>query len=238
MQTSTMELARPIDTGEFAARVADGHALYRPSTLAAYDAFVYGFSSPFLWRCPPRTLRRLYERNVAPRHLDVGVGTAYLLDHARFRRGRPEITLLDPNADCLERAARRLARYGPRTVRHSAFDPLPDIGRFGSIGMNYVLHCLPGSFSEKGVVFDRLARVLEPDGVLFGSTVLAHDGTCSWPTRATLALFNHRRIFANERDRFADLEAELRVRFRTVRCWRVGHVALFEARGPVAAPRV
>ena len=113
-------------------------------------------------------------------------------------------------------------------------EALPEIGRFGSIGINYVLHCLPGSISEKAVVFDRLATALEADGVLFGSTILASDGTCSLAARATMALFNRRGIFCNGRDRLPDLVAALGARFDDVRCWRVGHVALFEARGPVA----
>ncbi len=236
MPTRTDDASSSPDAGPPATRIAAGHAAYRPWTLALYDAFVYGFSSPFLWRCPARTLNRLYEENVASRHLDVGVGTGRHLDLARFRCGSPRITLLDPNEDCLRHAARRIARYGPETVRHSAFDPLPALGRFGSIGMNYLLHCLPGSIPEKAVVFDRLAPALEPGGVLFGSTVLASDASCSWLARTFLRWFNRRRIFCNDRDRWEDLEAALRLRFRSVRLRRVGHVALFEVRVPMLGP--
>ena len=59
--------------------VEAGQAVYSPFVLRMYDWFVLGFSSRFIWRCPASEMRRLYDRNVSSRHLDIGVGTGYFL---------------------------------------------------------------------------------------------------------------------------------------------------------------
>nr|WP_139347998.1 hypothetical protein [Nocardia donostiensis] len=71
---------------------------------------------------------------------------------------------------------RRLEKSGcvVSAVAGSVLDPVPEAAGtgFNSIGLNLVMHCVPGTFAEKGVAFEHLARVLSDDGVLFGSTIL------------------------------------------------------------------
>jgi hypothetical protein len=88
-----------------------------------------GFSNRFLWRCPTAELRRLHKRNVSARHLDVGVGTGYFLDKARWDVAEPEITLLDLNPNCANFAlpTHRLGRPRPHC---SAREPLPVASSF------------------------------------------------------------------------------------------------------------
>ncbi|BAH47052.1 hypothetical protein ROP_pROB02-00390 (plasmid) [Rhodococcus opacus B4] len=78
------------------------------------------------------------------------------------------------NANSLKHSYRRLSpRYDVRTVEANVLDPVPsNLGPFDSVGVNHVVHCLPGGWREKGAVFQNLAGVLAADGVLFGSTVL------------------------------------------------------------------
>jgi len=99
--------------------------IYTPLVLRAYDLVVLGFSNRFAWRCPSVTMLERYDRHIGRRHLDLGVGTGWYLDRCTWPVEQPEITLLDLNENSLSVAARRLARYVPRTVRANVLDPFP-----------------------------------------------------------------------------------------------------------------
>ncbi len=207
-----------------------GQAVYSPLVLGLYDLWVLGFSNRYLWRCPTAELRALYDRNVGARHLDIGVGTGYFLDRAYWPVPDPDITLVDLNANSLAAAARRIRRYAPRTVEADALGELPDLGRFHSAGLCYLLHCLPGTMREKSAVFDRVKPQLAPGGTVFGATIVQGDAPRGRTAQALMDLYNAKGIFSNSGDTSGDLEAELRARFQAVRVRMVGAVALFEGR--------
>jgi SAM-dependent methyltransferase len=213
-----------------AGTVEAGQAIYSPLVLRAYDGFVLGFSNALLWRCPTSSLRVLYDRNVSMRHLDVGVGTGYFLDKAKWPAANPEITLLDLNPNCLEMASRRIARYRPRMVEANILAPLPPLGPFDSVGLCYLLHCLPGAMRDKAVLFDHLRPALAPGARIFGATIVQGDAPRSGPAKALMRFYNGKGIFSNAQDTAEDLEAALRQRFASIRVERRGCVALFEAR--------
>src|SRR4051794_17593958 len=85
---------------------AKGIAVYTNSVLWMYNLFVIGFSSSFAWKCPSRFIQELYDQHVSNKHLDVGVGTGYFLDHCRFPTTTPAVSLLDLNPNCLQITAR------------------------------------------------------------------------------------------------------------------------------------
>jgi SAM-dependent methyltransferase len=130
-------------------RVNAGQAVYTPLTLKVYDHLVLGFSNRFLWRCPTSTLVDLYDRNASEVHLDVGVGTGYFLDKTAWPVENPDITLLDLNSNSLEAAATRIARYQRTTLKADISEPIPLERKYRSVGLCYLLHCLPGPISEK-----------------------------------------------------------------------------------------
>jgi SAM-dependent methyltransferase len=210
--------------------VEAGQAVYSPLVLKVYDWFVLGFSNRLLWRCPSAHLRALYDRNVSARHIDIGVGTGYFLDKAQWPVAVPAITLVDLNPNSLAAAAKRIARYAPRTVAANALAPLPLLGSFDSAGLCYLLHCLPGAIEEKAVVFDRLRPVLAPGARVFGATILQGDAPRSGAAQRLMNLYNKKAIFSNARDTREALEATLRGRFADVKIEMKGAVALFEAR--------
>jgi SAM-dependent methyltransferase len=212
-----------------AAKVLAAQAIYSPFTLASYDWFVLGFSNRFLWRCPTEALQALYDRNVSARHLDVGVGTGYFLDRARFPAA-PAITLLDINRHSLDAASRRIARYAPATVQADVLKPLPPMGPFDSLGLCYLIHCLPGAIADKAILFDNLKAALTPGARIFGATIVCGDAPQNAAARVLLRLYNRRGVMANANDTLGDLREALAVRFADVRVQRVGTVALFEAR--------
>jgi SAM-dependent methyltransferase len=211
-------------------QISAGQAIYTPWTLRNYDWFVLGFSNRFLWRCPTGELRALYQRNVAARHLDIGVGTGHFLDRVAWPVAEPAITLLDLNPDCLIFAAGRIARYRPAMVRADVFRPLPDLGPFDSVGLCYLLHCLPGTMNEKAVVFDRLKPALAPGARIFGATIVQGDAPRSAAARALMAAYNRKGVFSNRADTVEALTEALAARFADARVTGRGAVALFEAR--------
>lgn len=211
--------------------VMAGQAVYTPRTLDLYDLVVLGVSNAVIWKCPTGRLLDHYNDNVSDRHLDVGVGTGWFLDRCRFPTDQPQITLLDLNPVCLERAAVRISRYAPTTVHANVLEPIQlETGPFASIGLNYLLHCLPGSLRQKAVVFDHLSPSLEPGAVVFGSTLLAQGVVRSRMARELMAFYNSKGIFANEQDSVEDLRRELAARFQEVRVEIIGCAALFAAR--------
>ena len=215
-----------------AAEVERGQRIYTPLVLRAYDLFVLGFSNRFAWRCPSAMMLERYDRHVGRRHLDLGVGTGWYLDRCRWLVDRPEITLLDLNENSLSVAARRLARYRPRTVRANALDPLPlGDARFESAAANYLLHCLPGPIEAKAAALAANVRpYLEPGGVLFGSTILGRGVTHTRIGRRLMRIYNAKGIFSNADDDERGLERGLASALKDVEIEVVGTVALFAAR--------
>jgi SAM-dependent methyltransferase len=207
-----------------------GQAVYSPLVLKIYDWFVLGFSNRVLWRCPTPALRALYGRNVSARHIDIGVGTGYFLDKVNWPVPNPAITLVDLNPNSLDAAARRIARYAPRTVAANALAPLPPLGPFDSAGLCYLLHCLPGAIAEKAAVFDHLRPALAPGARVFGATILQGDAPRSWAAQRLMNLYNKKGIFSNAHDTRHALDAALKQRFSDVKIEMRGAVALFEAR--------
>ena len=209
-------------------QVARGHAFYTRRSLAVYDPLILGWFSRTAWRCPARVVLAHHDRHVTGNHLDVGVGTGYFLDRCTFPTATPRIGLLDPNADCLERASGRLARYRPETHPGDVLQPLElEVEPFESISMTYVLHCLPGDIVTKAAAIDNLLPHLQAGGVLFGATLL-HDGVKrNWYARQIMAWNNRGGIFHNTQDDLHGLTRALEQRLDKVTVDVVGCVALF-----------
>jgi SAM-dependent methyltransferase len=210
-----------------------GQAIYTRGSLAAYDAIVYGFNCPVLWRCPKSRLVEHYDANLSARHLDIGVGTGALLDAARFPVADPEITLMDLNPNSLAAAAARIERYAPRTHQANVLEDWRlEPGAHGSVAMTHLLHCLPGSMAEKGVAFEHARRALAPGGTLFGVTILGKGVPISPLARAVVGLSNQRGILHNHDDGPAGLDAALGAVFPDREVRLHGTCALFVARNP------
>jgi SAM-dependent methyltransferase len=211
-----------------------GAGAYSRSGLRFYDAGVLGFSSKFVWRCSSERVLGLYQTNVTGNHLDVGVGTGYFLDRVNFPSAAPRLGLMDLNGNSLTHTARRLIRYTPEMYRADVLEPIAlEIEPFDSIGINYLLHCLPGPMSFKAAAFDNLRPLLKPGGRIFGGTVLRHGIRLPLQARALMAGYNAMGIFGNSEDGLDGLRTELVSRFEDVEVQSRGCVGLFSARVPV-----
>jgi ubiquinone/menaquinone biosynthesis C-methylase UbiE len=207
-----------------------GQAGYTKRFLRGYDLYVFGYTLPRLWRCKKKRLRRLYDEHVGERHLDIGVGSGYLIDKCHFPSDTPQITLMDMNPNSLEFAARRIKRYSPRTQQANVLEPWPlPAQSFDSVAMCNLLHCVPGTLQEKSVVFDQAQSVLAPEGTLFGATVLGTEADHTKRSLKAMKGLNKRGDFSNLDDRVEDLEAGLAAAFPVFEVEIEGAVALFSA---------
>lgn len=211
--------------------VVAGAAAYTARMLTVYDAFVLGVSNQFIWECPTQRLLEQYNRHVTSNHLEVGVGSGYFLDNCRFPTASPKLMLADLNTDCLAYAARRIQRYAPRTCIANVLDPLPaEIEPVDSIGLTYVLHCLPGPLQRKRAALTNLRQRLRPNGVLFGATAIGSGVPHNLLARAMMWNYNRMGIMDTSSDSLQGLQDMLRDEFPAVSMSVVGAILLFSAR--------
>lgn len=210
--------------------VEAGQAIYTQRTLLFYDLVVLGISNKFVWQCPTQRLIEHYNRDITANHLDVGVGTGYFLDRCQFPSSTPRIALMDLNTNALEFAAQRLARYQPERYCQNVLEPIIlEAKKFDSVGINYLLHCLPGSIEPKSIAFDYLRAMMNPNAVIFGSTLLQGIPQ-NWFAKRLMGVYNSKGIFSNQDDGLEGLERSLSKRFRDVSIQVVGCAALFSGR--------
>lgn len=210
-------------------KVEAGQAVYTKRTLAIYDIAVLGVSNRYIWRCSSERIKEHYNQYVSANHLDVGVGTGYFLDRCQFPSTSPRIALMDLNPNTLEYASTRISRYEPKTYKQNILEPVltTDIQPFDSVGINYLLHCVPGSILDKAVIFDHLKSLMNSGAVIFGSTILQGGVSRSWAAKQLMNLYNKKGIFSNTTDDFASLKDALKQRFKKVAVEVIGCVALF-----------
>lgn len=211
-------------------QVEAGQAVYTPKMLGLYDFLILRVIVPYIWKCPIGSRIRLYNANITSNHLEVGVGSGFYLENTIFPNNNPRLALMDLNPNCLKHTSNRLARYNPKSYRVNILEPIDlDIEKFDSIALNAVIHCLPGTMQSKIVVFDHLKKLLNPGGVIFGSTVLNIGVEKNWLTNWFMKLYNDRKIFTNLNDDLATLERGLNERFSNVELEVTGTVAIFRA---------
>jgi hypothetical protein len=93
-----------------------------------------------------------------------------------------------------------------------------------------LLHCLPGDMKIKGVAFQNAAEVLNPGGVIFGSSIL-YQGVKNNPViNLILDLTNRTGIMTNLEDTAEDLKENLDRYFNGSTVYIIGREVLFHAR--------
>ena len=205
-----------------------GAAIYSGLFLKIYNILVLVISNRFAWVCTTKTQLEFFNDNVTNNHLDVGVGSGYYMDNCKFPDvSTLKLTLLDYNINCLNYAQAKLIRYKPNIIQGDIFLPIKTDCRFDSISINYVLHCLPGNLHDKGVVFANLKRLLNPNGVIFGCTILGNSAPRNKLATWLLTFYNKKGVFCNLADNVELLDVVLRKYFNNVSITVIGMVALF-----------
>lgn len=212
------------------AKTKRSQAFFNGFNLSFYD-FIVSVISPLAWRCPLPFLIGRHQQLMSNNHLEVGPGTGFVIDQCNSCEPELQLVLMDLSEACLQKSAKALARFNPRTCQQNILEPVEhDIGLFESIGINYVFHCVPGSFKQKGVAFEHLANVLKPGGVLFGCSVLSQDVEKNLLARAAMGFLQSSGIFNNQEDNVKELTAVLEANFVDVKVELRGPTAVFSAR--------
>ncbi len=207
-----------------------GQAVYSKKVLTIYDFWVLGVSNHYFWKCPTKYISEQFLTLVSTNHLDVGVGSGYYLKHY-LPQSTKRIALLDLNENSLEKASQAINHLQPEVYCGDVFEPLAaSINKFDSISINYLLHCLPGSLLDKGIIFKHLKDHLHDGGVLFGSTILGKDVEKNFFAKKLMAVYNKKAIFSNDNDDLESLERLLNKYFYDVKIKVIGCVALFSAK--------
>ncbi len=207
-----------------------GQAIYTKQSLPWYDLIVTMFSNRFAWHCPRKILINFFKENTSDNHLDIGVGTGYFLRKLHLIPGKQRIGLLDLNEHCLAYATKKLQQFQPEVYQQDVFKPFNGITKkFDSVSLNYILHCLPGTMSQKAVAFDHIKSVMNPGGKLFGTTILGKGVNQNGLAKKLLILYNNKKIMHNLNDNIETLLHELQQRFSSVQIKIQGCVALFIA---------
>ncbi|KUJ07679.1 S-adenosyl-L-methionine dependent methyltransferase [Mollisia scopiformis] len=186
------------------------------TVLFIYDFWVIGISNLYAWRCPTGTvLVPFFNKNLSKKHLDIGVGTGYFLAHDDLKEDN-QVTLVDLNKNSLEAANGRIGKKG----------------KYDSISLCYLLHCMLGPSEEKVPLFANVKRNLSKRGVLLGSTILGQGVSHNWFGQRLINAYNKKGLFGNVMDSRRVFEDSLRENFGDVECRVEGAVLLFEARRP------
>jgi len=210
--------------------IVAGQAVYSKNILSIYDVWVLGVSNHFLWKCPTRRISQQFINLTSDNHLDVGVGTGYYLKKHLSKTTR-RIALVDLNENSLASTSKAIEHFNPEVYSRNVFEPLDlNCEKFDTVSINYLLHCLPGEMSEKGIAFSRVKDVMNDGGTVFGSTILGKGTPQSGLAKKLMAFYNKKGIFTNVNDDVESLSSALNANFTDVKIDIVGCVALFSGK--------
>lgn len=224
-------MVNPVNRDATTRKVKRSQRFFNKTSLFIYDILLYGVISKYAWGSSIQRLDAHYRKYLTGNHLEVGVGTGFLLNRAVLPSTRPRLALMDLSRECLEKTRRRVARYAPEAYLQNLLEPIQHkMDKFDSIGINYVMHCVPGGFREKGVVFAHLQKHLGENGILFGTTVLSEGVHQNALAKPFMWLMNALGVFNNRRDNAGDLRECLESTFRVIQFDVVGVTVFFAVR--------
>ena len=213
-----------------ASAIPSSASVYTEHVLKVYNLWVLGISNRFFWKCSTRLQLQHFETFQRDEHLDIGVGTGYYLVHSSKTKNASRIALMDINRNSLSYAEKALSFKSPEIYIQDILQPVKQkIPAFDSISIFYLLHCLPGSMTDKEPVIAKIKALLKPSGVVFGSTILGVDQNLNALGTALMNRYNHQGVFSNLQDSKEGLEQALQAHFSYIKVITTGHVALFAA---------
>ncbi|MFZ6757572.1 class I SAM-dependent methyltransferase [Undibacterium sp. Ji50W] len=209
-------------------KVERSQRYFNKVSLFFYDFILYGVISKYAWGSSIQRLDAHYKKYVSSNHLEVGVGTGFLLNRVVFDSTKPRLALMDLSPECLAKTKFKVSRYAPETYIQNLLEPVQHkMAKFDSIAINYVMHCVPGSFKEKGIAFSHLQPLLSEYGVLFGTSVLSEDVHKNLFAKPFMWLMNYLGVFNNRNDNARDLKDFLEKNFQVLDFKVVGVTAFF-----------
>lgn len=210
-------------------KVHQSQKFFNKGSLLFYDLLLYGVISRFAWGATIPSLDGLYRKYITTNHLEVGVGTGFLLGRALGKKNRDmRLAFMDLSDACLARCQVKMAAFRPEVYRQNLLHPVEqNIPKFDSIAINSVMHCIPGSFRDKSIVFTHLKALMNTDAVLFGTTVLGKNVNKNLLAKPFMWLMNRLGVFNNQADTGEDLREYLEKNFKILEFNVVGVTAFF-----------
>ncbi|QIW09623.1 methyltransferase [Francisella sp. LA112445] len=207
-----------------------GQKIYTKMTLKLYNFVVLFFNNTFVWKCKTAKLLKQYSDNVSENHLDIGVGSGYYLK--KLSSKIKKVALMDLNLDCLEYVKNSLRGKDVSTYQVDILEDIDEkfIANFDSISCNYLIHCLPDN-GNKEVVFKNIAKMLKPNGVAFGSTIINE-----YDSKLAVKIankFNSKGIFDNVNDSYESIEKYISNNFKRYSIKKIGSVCLYVMSQPI-----
>ncbi len=103
-----------------------GQLFFSTMSHKLYDTGLYRVVTPYFWQCKTDTLLSSYKRNLANNHLEIGVGTGFLIKESAPVSSGFRLTLMDLNEACLRKSARTLAKYKPNLYQQNILEPFEE----------------------------------------------------------------------------------------------------------------
>ena len=171
------------------------------SSIKIYDYLVNDINCKYAWRCDKKNIFNLYQNNLKSNHLEIGPGSGYFLYPENHNKKIDNLILMDINKPILDHSYNNLkSNYSNISCfNHNIFEKEIELNNINSVGINYVLHCVPGSLEEK---FDKLVNNIKSKNelIIFGSTVVNDYNKQTYLSDLELKLLNYYGIFNNNND--------------------------------------
>lgn len=151
MQQNQLYIDLGMSENQYSPEVIEGQQVYTPSFLRFYDLIVLNIISRWFWRCPPQNMINLYNKNLSANHLDIGVGTGYLLQNAKFPVEKPTLSVMDLNPNSLIESRKRLSKIAGQfnAYRANILEPINTKEKFDSIGLSFYFTAFPDRSAQR-----------------------------------------------------------------------------------------
>ena len=169
------------------------------SSIKFYDFLVNDLNCRYAWRCHKDNIFKNYQKNLKTDHLEIGPGSGYFLKPEFHQKKINKLFLMDINQPILEASKQNLNKYftNIQTLNFNIFDKPMNSLKIDSVGINYVLHCVPGSLDQK---LEKLYLNLPKNTNIFGATVISDIDRQTPLSKLELKLLNYKGVFNNDLD--------------------------------------
>lgn len=175
--------------------------------LNNYDYLVNNINCKYVWKCDQQKIKKLYQKNITKNHLEIGPGTGYFLKDFQF----DNLIIMDINRDVLTESLINLKDNAKKitALNHNIFEEnnMIDLDGVESVGLSYVLHCVPGRLNQS--MENMVNNINNSNPIYFGSTVLPSKHIDM--AMIEIQILNKLGIFNNMNHSEADIEEFLKL---------------------------
>ena len=193
--------------------------------LFAYDYLVNNINCNIVWNCNQNKIIQHYDSNITNNHIEIGQGTGYFLKKNQYNT----LQLMDINNDILGDSSKNLKANSKKihTHCHNIFScSSSHINPSRSIGLTYVLHCVPGKIENN---LNTMIQNIQFDNYnLFGASVVQDPVETNILAETELLWLNRLGIFNNENDTYNGLHEYLEESGMEYNLRLEGYVAIFD----------